>query len=316
MDSSNQLNSSLSGKNMKGEIPSGLNSMEALTELWLDGNSLTGQLPDMSNLINLQIVHLENNKLTGSLPSYLGSLPSLQELHIENNSFSGDIPRALLTGKVNFKYEDNPQLHNGAQQKRRFKIILGTSIAVCIAWRFSTVTLIDILIPVVSATLLYPPGDSLPISAKPSTAYSIARGGPFMDEGVAYYISLSELEIATEHFSKKIGQGSFGSVYYGKMKDGKEIAVKTMADSSSHATKQFVTEVALLSRIHHRNLVPLIGYCEEEEQRILVYEYMHNGTLRDRIHCSVNQKPLDWLARLQIAEDAAKGLDSNLPVVW
>lgn len=167
-------------------------------------------------------------------------------------------------------------------------------------------------------------GDSLQISAKRSTGYSIARGGNFMDEGVAYFISLSELEEATNNFSKKIGKGSFGSVYYGRMKDGKEVAVKIMADTSSHRTQQFVTEVltyylhnsklvehwnglqehlcmqtqnthftyilltylqvALLSRIHHRNLVPLIGYCEEEHQRILVYEYMHNGTLRDRIY--------------------------------
>ncbi|KAK0575138.1 hypothetical protein LWI29_034489 [Acer saccharum] len=82
----------LSGKNIKGEIPSELKNMDALTELWLDGNSLTGPLPDMSNLINLKIVHLENNNLTGSLPSYLGSLSNLQELHIENNSFSGEIP--------------------------------------------------------------------------------------------------------------------------------------------------------------------------------------------------------------------------------
>lgn len=96
-------------------------------------------------------------------------------------------------------------------------------------------------------------------------------------------------------------------------------------------------QVALLSRIHHRNLVPLIGYCEEECQHILVYEYMHNGTLRDHIHglltnlatsyaciylivkfCvmtyifnitteSSKKKNLDWLARLRIAEDAAKG---------
>lgn len=64
-----------------------------------------------------------------------------------------------------------------------------------------------------------------------------------MDEGVAYYISLSELEEATNNFSKKIGKGSFGSVYHGKMKDGKEVAVKIMADSSTHRTQQFVTEV-------------------------------------------------------------------------
>lgn len=96
-------------------------------------------------------------------------------------------------------------------------------------------------------------------------------------------------------------------------------------------------QVALLSRIHHRNLVPLMGYCEEEYQHILVYEYMHNGTLRDHIHglmtnptpfyssvylvrkkCVMTyisnvltepskQKNLDWLARLRIAQDAAKG---------
>lgn len=66
-------------------------------------------------------------------------------------------------------------------------------------------------------------------------------------------------------------------------------------------------QVALLSRIHHRNLVPLIGYCEEEYQRMLVYEYMHNGTLRDQIHIHSQQKELEWISRLQIAEDAAKG---------
>ncbi|KAK1577816.1 hypothetical protein Q3G72_025094 [Acer saccharum] len=299
----------LSGKNIKGEIPSELKNMDALTELWLDGNSLTGPLPDMSNLINLKIVHLENNNLTGSLPSYLGSFSNLQELHIENNSFSGEIPRALLTGKINFKYENNPELH---KRKMRFKLILGSSIgvlAILLVLFLGSLYLLHNFRRKILNLKNNEKGDSLRTSTKPSTAYSIARGGHFMDEGVAYYISLSELEEATNNFSKKIGKGSFGSVYYGKMKDGKEVAVKIMADASSHHTHQFVTEVALLSRIHHRNLVPLIGYCEDEHQRMLVYEYMHNGTLGDRIHGSINQKPLDWPARLQIAHDAAKGLE-------
>lgn len=68
-----------------------------------------------------------------------------------------------------------------------------------------------------------------------------------MDEGVAIFIPLYEIEEATDSFSKKIGKGSFGPVYYGRMKDGKEVAVKTMADSTSHGTKQFVTEVVSLS---------------------------------------------------------------------
>jgi len=69
------------------------------------------------------------------------------------------------------------------------------------------------------------------------------RGGHLLDEGVAYFISLPVLEEATDNFSKKVGRGSFGSVYYGRMKDGKEVAVKITADPSSHLNRQFVTEV-------------------------------------------------------------------------
>lgn len=298
----------LSGKNVKGEIPVELKNMQDLTELWLDGNNLTGQFPDISNLINLKILHLENNKFTGALPSYLASLPSLQELYIQNNSFSGEIPAGLLTGKIKFKYEYNLGLRKGERKQKHFKLIIGISVGV--------VAIVSLLL---LGTLLIlrnrrrksslqrsnGKGDSLRASTKPSTHYSVSR----KDEGVACYITLPDLEEATNNFSKKIGKGSFGSVYYGKMKDGKEIAVKMMADSSTHMNKQFATEVALLSRIHHRNLVPLIGYCEEEHQCILVYEYMHNGTLRDHIHGSTTQKRLDWQMRLRIAEDAARGLE-------
>ncbi|KAM7484129.1 hypothetical protein LguiA_000138 [Lonicera macranthoides] len=301
----------LSGKNLKGEIPSELKNMEGLTELWLDGNSLTGPIPDISSLIKLKILHLENNRLTGLLPPGLGSLPSLQKLYIQNNSLKGEVPQALLTGNITLDYRDNPGLSRGDKHKTRHKVILGASVGV-LATLFilflGSLVLLRYLRKKTS-TKTDDKGDSLHTNTKRSTGYSIARGGSLMDEGIAYYIPLNEIEEATNSFSTKIGQGSFGPVYYGKMKDGKEIAVKMMADSSSHATKQFVTEVALLSRIHHRNLVPLIGYCEEEYQRMLVYEYMHNGTLRDHIHDSVNKKHLDWLARLQLAEDAAKGLE-------
>ncbi|KAB2609863.1 LRR receptor-like serine/threonine-protein kinase [Pyrus ussuriensis x Pyrus communis] len=229
-------------------------------------------------------------------------------MYIQNNSFSGEIPAGLLTGKIKFKYEYNLGLRKGERKQKHFKLIIGISVGV--------VAIVSLLL---LGTLLIlrnrrrksslqrsnGKGDSLRASTKPSTHYSISR----KDEGVACYITLPDLEEATNNFSKKIGKGSFGSVYYGKMKDGKEIAVKMMADSSTHMNKQFATEVALLSRIHHRNLVPLIGYCEEEHQCILVYEYMHNGTLRDHIHGSTTQKRLDWQMRLRIAEDAARGLE-------
>ncbi|KAL5187995.1 putative LRR receptor-like serine/threonine-protein kinase [Glycine soja] len=283
----------LSRRNVKGEIPSELSNMEALTELWLDGNLLTGQLPDMSKLINLKIVHLENNKLTGRLPSDMGSLPSLQAF-----------------------YDGNPELHRG--KKKHFKMVLGISIGVLVILLILFLVSLVLLLNTrrkASKKKREEKGISGRTNSKPG--YSFLRGGNLMDENTTCYITLSELKEATDNFSKKIGKGSFGSVYYGKMRDGKEIAVKSMNESSCHGNQQFVNEVALLSRIHHRNLVPLIGYCEEECQHILVYEYMHNGTLRDHIHGlmanlqpqSFKKQKLDWLARLRIAEDAAKGLE-------
>ncbi|KAL3819322.1 hypothetical protein ACJIZ3_005227 [Penstemon smallii] len=300
----------LSGKNVNGEIPRELRNMEGLTELWLDGNSLYGTIPDMSNLVNLKILHLENNNLNGSIPSSLGNLPQLQELYLGNNSLTGDIPLSLLRGNFTFNYAGNPHLKKVS--KRPNKVIIGTSAGVLAVLFVLSITSILLLRHFNRKRTLQRndmKGNSWHTSTRPLTNYSSARGGSLVDEGTAYYIPLAEIEAATNSFSKMIGKGSFGPVYYGKIKGGKEVAVKIMADSSSHGTKQFVTEVALLSRIHHRNLVPLIGFCEEEHQRMLVYEYMHNGTLRDHIHGTDNQKHVDWLTRLRIAEDAAKGLE-------
>ncbi|XP_023541669.1 probable LRR receptor-like serine/threonine-protein kinase At1g67720 [Cucurbita pepo subsp. pepo] len=296
----------LSRKNVKGDIPPEINTMDGLTELWLDGNFLAGSLPDMSNLVNLKILHLENNKLTGTLPSYLGTLPNLQELYIQNNAFSGEIPSELLAKKLVFKYDGNLGLHASKRYNMHSKVIIGVSLGVLVLLILLLVGSFLLLHKLRRRTTPYhKKGGSLKASTKRSSGYSIGKG----DEGIAYYLSLAELEEATNNFSKKVGKGSFGSVYYGKMADGKEVAVKIMAESSAHGNQQFTTEVALLSRIHHRNLVPLIGYCEEEHQRILVYEYMHNGTLRDHLYGSTEPKHLDWLPRLRIAEDAAKGLE-------
>ncbi|XP_071693240.1 probable LRR receptor-like serine/threonine-protein kinase At1g67720 [Rutidosis leptorrhynchoides] len=304
----------LSGSNLEGEIPSGIKDLQDLTELWLNENSLSGSIPDMSNLEKLTIVHLENNKLTGSLPSYFGTLPNLKELYIQNNSLSGDIPPGLLTGKVNFFYAGgNHGLHKHEKKKSHFKVIFGISVGILavlfILFIGSLLLLRHFRKKAPTQRIEEKGAISSRRSMIGSTAYSAARGGSLMEEGTSYYFSLAEIEEATSGFSKKIGKGSFGPVYYGKTKDGKELAVKMMADSSSHGAQQFVTEVALLSRIHHRNLVPLIGYCEEEHHRMLVYEYMHNGTLRDHIHDKVNKKHLDWRARLRVAEDSAKGLE-------
>ncbi|KAL5163900.1 putative LRR receptor-like serine/threonine-protein kinase [Glycine soja] len=291
----------LSRRNMKGEIPRELNNMEALTELWLDGNMLTGQLPDMRNLINLKIVHLENNKLSGPLPSYLGSLPSLQALFIQNNSFSGVIPSGLLSGKIIFNFDDNPELHKG--NKKHFQLMLGISIGVLAILLILFLTSLVLLLNLrrkTSRQKCDEKGISGRSSTKPLTGYSFGRNGNIMDEGTAYYITLSELKEATNNFSKNIGKGSFGSVYYGKMKDGKEVAVKTMTDPSSYGNQQFVNEGT--RRIRENLMFQLIDCRVTNADCGMI---INSNVLTE---CS-SQKQLDWLARLRIAEDASKGLE-------
>lgn len=205
----------LSGRGIKGMIPSELNNLVQLMELWLDGNSFSGKLPDMSGLTSLQIVHLENNQLTGPLPPYLGTLPNLIELNIENNSFTGEIPPQLLSAKIKFKYGNNIGLHGHSRKKMQFRWILGASIgvfAVLILLLLGSLLLLHNLRRRKSHQKSNDKGGSLRTSTKTSTAYSIVRDGHLREEG-SHYIALSDLESATDRFSKKIGKGSFGSVY-------------------------------------------------------------------------------------------------------
>lgn len=100
--------------------------------------------------------------------------------------------------------------------------------------------------------------------------------------------SFEELSQATNNFSdeNQIGQGGYGKVYVGDLKDGKQrVAIKRAEQGSLQGAHEFYTEIELLSRVHHRNLVILVGYCDDEGEQMLVYEYMSGGTLRDHLSC-------------------------------
>ncbi|KAJ0611657.1 putative protein kinase RLK-Pelle-Extensin family [Helianthus annuus] len=135
--------------------------------------------------------------------------------------------------------------------------------------------------------------------------------------------SLAEVEKATDKFSSKrvLGEGGFGCVYHGIMEDGSEVAVKLLyrGNNNPNADHDFIAEVEMLSRLHHRNLVKLIGICIERRTRCLVYELVPNGSIESHLHDKRNGL-LDWDARLKIALGAARGLaylheDSNPRVI-
>lgn len=99
-----------------------------------------------------------------------------------------------------------------------------------------------------------------------------------------------------------LGRGGFGYVYDGFLDDGTQVAVKLRSHSSNQGVKEFLAEAQILTRIHHKNLVSIIGYCNDEEYMALVYEYMLEGTLQEHIAGSNRDGGcLPWRQRLRIA---------------
>ncbi|XP_057769808.1 calcium/calmodulin-regulated receptor-like kinase 2 isoform X2 [Salvia miltiorrhiza] len=125
--------------------------------------------------------------------------------------------------------------------------------------------------------------------------------------GILRY-SYKDIQKGTQNFTTILGQGSFGPVYKATMPAGEVVAVKVLASDSKQGEKEFQTEVSLLARLHHRNLVNLVGYCVDKGQHMLVYEYMSNGSLENLIYNDVEQV-LSWEDRVQIALDISHGID-------
>lgn len=129
--------------------------------------------------------------------------------------------------------------------------------------------------------------------------------------GWGRWYSLRELEVATRGFSGEnvVGEGGYGIVYKGVLEDGSTVAVKNLLNNKGQAEKEFKVEVEAIGKVRHKNLVGLVGYCADGPQRILVYEYVDNGTLEQWLHGDVGGvSPLTWDIRMKIAIGTAKGL--------
>nr|WIL59919.1 nodulation protein [Melilotus officinalis] len=166
-------------------------------------------------------------------------------------------------------------------------------------------------------------GSMLSSSITSSTSMSLMSTMPTSILSVKTF-SLSEIEKATDKFNTKrvLGEGGFGRVYSGTLEDGAEVAVKLLTrDNNQNGDREFIAEVEMLSRLHHRNLVKLIGICIEGRRRCLVYELVPNGSVESHLHGDdKNMGALDWEARMKIALGAARGLaylheDSNPRVI-
>ncbi|KAL0918764.1 hypothetical protein M5K25_010796 [Dendrobium thyrsiflorum] len=133
-----------------------------------------------------------------------------------------------------------------------------------------------------------------------------------------------QLAAATKNFRQEcfLGEGGFGSVHKGRLETGEIVAVKQLDRNGLQGNKEFLVEVLMLSLLHHPNLVNMIGYCADGDQRLLVYEYLSLGSLENHLHdLPPDKEPLDWNTRMKIAAGAANGLDylhnvASPPVIY
>ncbi|XP_004295244.1 PREDICTED: uncharacterized protein LOC101314549 [Fragaria vesca subsp. vesca] len=135
-------------------------------------------------------------------------------------------------------------------------------------------------------------------------------------------ISLASIHAATNKFSdsNKLGEGGFGPVYKGVLRDGKEVAIKRLSSCSEQGSEEFTNEVLLIMKLQHKNLVRLLGFCVEKEEKLLVYEYMPNSSLDVILFDSKKRAQLDWSRRVSIISGIARGIlylheDSRLRII-
>ncbi|KAG2303692.1 hypothetical protein Bca52824_032343 [Brassica carinata] len=123
------------------------------------------------------------------------------------------------------------------------------------------------------------------------------------------HFSYQELADITQGFARHnvLGEGGFGCVYKGTLHDGKVVAVKQLKAGSGQGDREFTAEVEIISRVHHRHLVSLVGYCISDQHRLLIYEYVANQTLEHHLH-GKGMPVLEWSKRVRIAIGSAKGL--------
>ncbi|KAE9610257.1 putative transferase, protein kinase RLK-Pelle-LRR-Xb-1 family [Lupinus albus] len=301
----------LSNNMLSGSIPKVIGSMFYLYILNLGHNSISGNIPEQfGNLKNLGILDLGSNRLEGQIPQSLTGLSLLTEIDLSNNNLSGLVP---TSGKF-FTFPADRFLNNSGlcrdtltpceeelgystnvqhQKLDRRKLTLSANV-VCLGSTLAAVLIQGQLIFVWKLT-----GAREALSINLETV-----------ENSLQKLTLADLLEATNNFhcDRIVGSGGFGVVYKAQLKDGSVVAIKKLIHGSGQGDKEFAAEMETIGRIKHQNLVPLLGYCQVEEERLLVYEYMKYGSL-DILH---DQKKagikLDWAARKTIMIGAARGL--------
>ncbi|CAN8291674.1 unnamed protein product [Cochlearia groenlandica] len=312
----------LSGNDLSGTVPSQICSwLPYLVTLDLSGNKLTGSIPNrIVECKFLNALVLSDNELSGSIPSQLGRLDRLRSLSLAGNDLSGSIPTDLSRfGEDGFAGNDRlcgkPLSRCGALNGRNLTIIIVAGVigavgSLCVGlavfWWF--------FIRESSRRKKRGYGAGKSRDDDDSDWIGLFRSHKLVQvtlfQKPIVKIKLCDLMAATNDFSSgNIDVSSrTGVSYKADLADGSALAVKRLS-ACGFGEKQFRLEMNRLGELRHPNLVPLLGYFVVEDERLLVYKHMPNGTLFSRLHGGgLCDAVLDWPTRLMIGVGAAKGL--------
>uniref|UniRef100_A0A1J3FSR6 non-specific serine/threonine protein kinase n=2 Tax=Noccaea caerulescens TaxID=107243 RepID=A0A1J3FSR6_NOCCA len=279
-----------------------------ITSLNLSSIGLTGTIAAaIQNLTELEKLDLSNNNLTGEVPEFLGNIKTLLFINLSGNDLNGSIPQALERKGVELLLHGNPRLCHLTDSctkphSKKFPVAIVASVA-CMAILVAVLVLFLVFRKKKLSTL---EAQQLPPMANVTSADSHEP----LVEMKSRRFTYSEIIRMTNNFQRILGKGGFGMVYHGTTVNGsQEVAVKVLSQSSTQGYKEFRAEVDLLLRVHHTNLVSLVGYCYEGDHLGLVYEFLPNGDLKQHLSGKGGKSIINWGIRLRIALEAALGLE-------
>jgi len=330
---------------LTGSISPDFASVKSLERLVLANNNLTGSIPqEITTLPGLKVLDVSNNHLYGRVPAFTSNV-------IVNTNGNPNIGKDVNSSTSSESPSASPSANTGSGSGGSSRKSGKNSSTLIVVIIFSVIggvfllSLIGLLVFCLykkkqkrfsrvqspNEMVIHPrhsgsdnesvkitvAGSSISVGAisETHTIPASEQGDIQMVEAGNMVISIQVLRNVTNNFSEEniLGWGGFGVVYKGELHDGTKIAVKRMESGviSGKGLTEFKSEIAVLTKVRHRHLVALLGYCLDGNEKLLVYEYMPQGTLSRHIFNWAEEglKPLEWTRRLTIALDVARGVE-------